>query len=106
MNIEDLIFTRAEINVPACVASTHVPPVIADPLRLHWKPCDGMPIRVEEHTCNTCRTVSYEYGLVGGAYRIRRTDRRKGRPVFHDTPPVPRTTAERWWRGLLAGEAL
>lgn len=90
---------------PARHGGIHPPPAQARAEHLHWYPTAGQAMRVEEHTC-PCTVESYEYGTVGGAYRIRRTVRRPGQQTrVYDTPVVRRTVAEVWWRKLLAGEA-
>lgn len=89
--------------------SPHPARPTADGERLHWYLADGGTgrMRVEEWTCASCRDTSYEYGVLGGAYRIRRTVRRDGR-VFsvHESPAVRRTVAARWWQDLLTGRAV
>ena len=83
----------------------HPPPAQGRAEHLHWYPTAGQVMRVVEYTCS-CAVESYEYGTVGGAYRIRRTVRRPGRQVrVYDTPVVRRTVAAEWWRKLQAGEA-
>lgn len=84
----------------------HVPPAQPDAEELHWYPTLGLPLRHEAHTC-ACQPVSYEYGVIGGAYRIRRTTRATGQPVrVHETPAVRRTLAAEWWRKVQAGQAV
>lgn len=81
----------------------HVAEPMPDAETLDWLPCYPLPMRNPERTCTICSPVSYEYGVVGGAYRIRRTDERG---QLRETPPVPRTTAQEWWWLLLAGQAV
>ncbi|MFC7728903.1 hypothetical protein [Actinomadura keratinilytica] len=47
--------------------------------------------------------MSYELVSYGGAYAVRRTDR-KPRAVFA-TPRVRRTQADEWWHALMLGAA-
>lgn len=96
-------------NVPRtrCAGGAHPPKVPdMDAERLHWYRSLRIVIRVEAHTCDRCRDVSYEYGLIGGAYRIRRTTRERGRVVVHETPAVRRSVAAEWWQMIMSGQAI
>jgi hypothetical protein len=85
----------------------HIPDPQPRPLHLDWFATVGMRMRAIEHTCDPCRHVSYEYGLVGGAYRIRRTVRIPGKATkVTETVAVRRSVAAEWWRLLLAGQAI
>ena len=79
-----------------------------NPVELHWQYAYGQ-IRVMDETCWRCAPLSYELGLLGGYYVIRRTDRRqyasKG-DVVKQTPPAPKATAmDEWWK-ILHGVAI
>jgi len=85
------------------------------PLRVHptaekieWVRWDGSTtMRSYEATCALCRDTVWEWGLVGGSYRIRRTRRlERGGFEVRLTPAVPRKRALVWWEGLLAGYAI
>lgn len=88
-----------------CAGARHPAPTAPDAERLEWLPCYPLPIRgVPVHTCSRCQPVSYSFGVIGGAYRIRRHEHRTGRVM--ETPPVPRAQAQAWWDALLAGWAV
>jgi hypothetical protein len=90
-----------------CRGFVHVPDPIPAPLHLDWFPTTGTKLRALEHTCDLCRHVSYEYGLIGGSYRIRRTVRIPGKQTkVVETVAVRRSVAAEWWRLLLAGQAI
>lgn len=96
-------------NVPRarCAGGVHPPKAPGEDVELlHWYQCTRIAIRVVAHTCDRCRDVSYEYGLIGGAYRIRRTTRERGRVVVHETPAVRRSVAAEWWQMLMSGQAI
>lgn len=94
--------TRASLT--ECVG-VHVPPAV-QAIELEWQPSYGV-VRVLEHTCERCQHVSYEFGSLGGAYLIRRTDWRKVRaPIVHQTAPVRHALAWSWWQALLYGRAI
>jgi hypothetical protein len=64
-------------------------------------------LRVYAHTCDQHGSVAYEFGMLGGAYVIRRTDRTKpSAPVVRQTATVRRALAVRWWTDLLHGRAV
>jgi hypothetical protein len=71
---------------------------------LTWYRLDELdPCRVLDASCWRCGPVSYELVSYGGAYAVRRTDR-KPRAVFA-TPRVRRTQADEWWHALMLGAA-
>jgi len=87
--------------------SAHPAPPAANAEHLPWHTADGDRLRVLEWTCEQCRDDVYEYWLIGGAYRIRRTVRRGGGVwTVHETPAVRQSLALAWWAGLLAGRAV
>jgi hypothetical protein len=95
--------TRAALD--DCPAR-HVPQAPAGARRLEWMAVYGT-LRVYAHTCDRHGRVSYEFGLLGGGYVIRRTDRsRPHTPVIRQTPTVRRTLALQWWDALLRGHAV
>ncbi|WP_200926646.1 hypothetical protein [Sphaerimonospora mesophila] len=60
--------------------------------------------RVVQHTCDQCRTVSYELCSAGGLRFIRRTDRtRAARPEVRETERLITCRAQEMWRDLLLG---
>ena len=65
---------------------------------IDWVPSDGSGMRSYKATCSFCSPVIYEWGLVGGNYRIRRTDLQAA--TTHLTPAVPRPQAIAWWLAL------
>jgi len=87
---------------PAVEAVPHIPATAPDAEALEWVPWDGSEFRSLEATCTYCSPVIYEWGMVGGAYRIRRTSGREVRL----TPAVPRQRAVSWWELLRSGRAV
>ncbi|OLT36750.1 hypothetical protein BJF79_30740 [Actinomadura sp. CNU-125] len=90
-------FTPGAVHpAPPAPAAAHLP----------WHSPTGDRLRVQRHTCESCRDTSFEYGLIGGRYRIRRTVRRpSGIWTVHETPAVRKDVALWWWQGLLSGQA-
>lgn len=90
-----------------CAGGAHPPKAPdEDAEPLHWYPSLRIVMRVEAYTCDRCRDVSYEYGLIGGAYRIRRTMRERGRVTVRETPAVRRSVAAEWWQMIMSGQAI
>jgi hypothetical protein len=79
-----------------------------EPEELGWLWPYGV-IRVLEHTCDRCAAVSYELGMLGGAYVIRRTDRThfasKG-TIIRQTPTVRKAVVLPWWEAVRQGRAV
>ena len=87
--------------------SAHPAPPAANAEHLPWHTADGDRLRILHWTCEQCRDDAYEYGLIGGAYRIRRTVRRGGSIwTVHETPVVRQNLALAWWAGLLSGRVV
>lgn len=87
-----------------CSFALHPAPTLPGARQLEWFPSLGVAIRGAERTCSRCRRISYEYGVIGGAYRIRRTNHQQ-REV-RETPAVPRLEAAVWWQELITGRAV
>ena len=83
-------------------AIPHFPAPEEDAEELEWIRSDGSVYRSLEASCTYCSPVIYEWGMVGGAYRIRRTVGREVRL----TPTVPRQRALGWWEALRSGRAV
>jgi hypothetical protein len=96
---------RAELE--GC-AGRHPAPPLDGAWGIEWLPVAGRPdaARVQGHTCERCRDLSYELLMVGGAFVVRRT-RWRGvrRAEVHETARVRRALAVEWWRALLTGAA-
>jgi hypothetical protein len=84
----------------------HIPAAAPGAERLDWMPPYGA-VRILAWTCQRCAHVSYELGLLGGGYVIRRTDFTKVKaPVVRQTPVVRHKLAATWWNALLHGQAI
>lgn len=70
----------------------------ADEPGIEWVAHDGSGMRSYKATCSLCTHLIYEWGLVGGAYRIRRTNLQNAQVRI--TPAVPRPQAAAWWQAL------
>ncbi|GAB2461970.1 hypothetical protein [Streptosporangium sandarakinum] len=61
-------------------------------------------VRVKEHTCD-CLATFYELCQAGGLMFVRRTERRNGVTVVHESPWEIASRTQELWRRLLAGTA-
>lgn len=65
-----------------------------------------LPMQVRARACPDC-PVSYQLGIAGCSWRIRRIEWRGSRQIVRETAtPTPRDTVEHWWKNLLAGRAV
>lgn len=69
-----------------------------EPDDILWVPYDGSTLRSKAATCQLCSHVIYEWGTIGGAHRIRRTNLQTG--LIRVTPAVRRADAAAWWQAL------
>ena len=92
-----------EVFPPRCMAP-HVSAVTSHYERLTWNPPRGGEPdgRVLRWTCD-CHEVVYELIALGGLRFIRRTDRRGGRTVAHESDRWSIHVADSMWSALLLG---
>lgn len=82
----------------------HISPTSPDAQQLDWKHSDGSNVRTLEATCTLCNPeLIYERVLIGGIYRIRRTNTQTLQ--VHVTANATSREAAQAWRALLAGSA-
>lgn len=83
----------------------HLAPTAPNAVKLEWQEWDGSRFRSHFASCTLCDPwLIYEWGTLGGRFRIRRTDMRT--LSVHVTPETKVKTAARWWQALLAGKAI
>lgn len=83
----------------------HLQPTAPDALKLEWTVFDGSRFRSDFSTCTMCNPyLIYEWGNLGGSFRIRRTDLLTGEA--HVTPWVSVKEAAGWWLKLQNGTAI
>ncbi|MBG0819310.1 hypothetical protein HS048_00835 [Planomonospora sp. ID91781] len=87
--------------------SIHVAPPLASHEKLTWRA--PLPrtdrVRIRQHTC-MCRDQVYELCASGGLMFIRRTTKRAGRIIVHETERWLSKRAEEVWLLLLTGRVL
>lgn len=88
---------------PRC-QSPHVSAAQSHCERVSWDPPreDEGEGRLIRWTCG-CSLVVYELVQMGGVQFIRRTQRRKGKPLVHETQRWIAKVAESNWNALLCG---
>ncbi|MQY04138.1 hypothetical protein [Actinomadura macrotermitis] len=96
-----------EVLTAPCAVALHARIAQAGAEVLQWTPVTSpVRMRVEASTCHQCSPITYEFGLIGGRWYIRRTDYRRGKPVVHEAVAQRHRIAEERWRMLLAGVAI
>ncbi|MFF0306445.1 hypothetical protein ACFYSC_03400 [Streptosporangium sp. NPDC004379] len=86
--------------------SVHMGPLWPEHGLVGWRPERPRTsrVRVKEHTCD-CQATFYELCQAGGLMFVRRTERRNGVTIVHESPWEIASRTQELWRRLLTGAA-